>query len=208
MKPYYEDEWVTLYHGDFRDAELDKGFSAIFTDPPYVHESLPLYRSLGAAASSCLLPGGHCLTYSGTMFLPQTIAALGEFLEYWWTCSLRHHPGGGVSNVHARQVTQMWKPLLWFRRAPTTRLPDYVRDEMPGVVGLPKAHHPWEQHLNAPRFYLSRLAGVGPILDPFAGSGTTLRAAKDLGIRAVGVEIEERYCEIAARRLSQEVLAL
>jgi site-specific DNA-methyltransferase (adenine-specific) len=69
--------------------------------------------------------------------------------------------------------------------------------------------HPVEKPIQWMRWAVALASRPGElVLDPFAGSGTTLRAAKDLGRRAVGIELEERYCEIAAKRMGQEVLDL
>ena len=68
--------------------------------------------------------------------------------------------------------------------------------------------HPCPKPLRLLKKMIENLRTEGNILDPFMGSGTTLRAAKDLGRKAIGIEIEERYCEIAAKRMSQGVMAL
>ncbi len=71
-----------------------------------------------------------------------------------------------------------------------------------------KLPHPTQKPISLVARQIEASSNLGDlILDPFMGSGTTLRAAKDLGRRAIGIEIEERYCEIAAKRLGQEVMA-
>ena len=72
-----------------------------------------------------------------------------------------------------------------------------------------KLGHPCSKPMKEWTWLLNKVSLEGEtILDPFMGSGTTLRAAKDLGRKAIGIEIEERYCEIAVKRLAQEVMAL
>jgi site-specific DNA-methyltransferase (adenine-specific) len=69
-------------------------------------------------------------------------------------------------------------------------------------------NHPTEKPLQLVRNFIRLTTSVGDlVLDPFMGSGTTLRAAKDLGRRAIGIELEEKYCEVAANRMRQRVLS-
>ena len=75
------------------------------------------------------------------------------------------------------------------------------------VKGDDRPDHPCPKPLPLMRELVAQFTDEGElVLDPYAGSGTTLRAAKDLGRRAIGIEVDERYCEVAARRLAQEVL--
>lgn len=121
-----------------------------------------------------------------------------------------------------RNVATWWKPGVRMQRGRFSASAEYViyAANGPSVeagMGSPqnvfkcanvddKAHIA-EKPADVMRWLLQVAASGSTVLDPFMGSGATLRAAKDLGLRSIGIDVDERYCEIAARRLSQEVLA-
>lgn len=101
-----------------------------------------------------------------------------------------------------------FKQGAWFGDQNPSRCNVYHSDTYRhGIRAYEKVGHPTQKWLPMIRFIIESIVPPdGVVVDPFMGSGTTLRAAKDLGRKAIGIEIEERYCEVAAKRLSQEVL--
>lgn len=215
MKPYYEADGVTIYHGDCREVllELDLAGSVVFTDPPYGigldyghvdnwRPDVGFWRQIwngGAASLHFTSSNRHLFEW-----LQGVTSAGWRYLHcsvYW-----NRNRAGGNGNG---QMAYAWEPWLSFDRAdaPLLLAQRMLSDVFPFVSAEQTTDHPAERNLNVWRSFLGLLPGH-PIVDPFMGSGTTLRAAKDLGRRAIGIEVEERYCELAAQRLGQMVLAL
>ena len=207
--PFYQDESVTLFHGDAADfVGLVDDVALVYTDPPYPREFEACYSTLGHLAMGALVEGGSLVTLLGHYQLPAVLDRLLETgLSYHWLCILPSTQGS--ARMFGYGLIATYKPLLWMTRGKgrtrTTLMPDSltVASQMKTV----KARHPWAQGSAAsPIVYLTEEGET--VLDPFAGSGTNLVDAKRLGRRAIGIELDERYCEIAAGRLRQGVFAL
>ena len=217
MTPYYTDptSGIVIYHGDCRDVL--PGLPAVdllLTDPPY---------GISYEAS-------HGASWQRTQIAGDGDTALRGFAVTWAVD--RNIPAFVFGTWKVPRPADTRAVLIW-DKGPAFGMGDlrfpwknsfeeiYVigegftgsRDE-----GVLKGHiqvswesmgrsHPNQKPITLIRYLLTKHP-ARLILDPFMGSGTTLRAAKDLGRRAIGIEIEERYCEIAADRLRQEVLAL
>ena len=221
MRPYYEDSasGITIYHGDCRAIlpELtawqwqDASPVVLITDPVWPNASVPL--------------AGSDNPY-------------GLFRDMWEALVGRSVTRAAIQlgcDSDPRFLESV--PLVFFRVAwlELVRMGYKGRKGMTGDVGYlfgspPKskpgqhiipgrcidnssdgkqADHPCPRKIAHVKWLVRWWSEeADTVLDPFVGSGTTLRAAKDLGRRAIGIEIEERYCEIAARRLDQGVLAL
>lgn len=204
MTPYYDQDGIQIFHGDCRDVLptfAPESVDVLITDPPYGirkaawDEEYPTwYLPLAAPCvrrAMAITPGINNL-----LQLPRNV---GNF-EYRWMLSVH------VTNGHAIGMMGFtkWMPVVVYGRIGTT-LYRYQHDITAVPIDGTMPDHPTPKPLRAMTWIASRFE-PGSILDCFMGSGTTLVAAKQLGQRAIGIEIEEKYCEIAARRLQQSVL--
>jgi site-specific DNA-methyltransferase (adenine-specific) len=203
--PYYHDEasGITIYHGDCREVLPTLRADLILTDPPYGvgkaewDDVFPMWWLDDAADAAPVLG-----IMPGIANIPRLPLNIGR-CQYKWTIIAHLTNGFARSSVGFGNYI----PVMVYA---ADGVSVFKQDSDVGrvVVGADtKPDHPSPKPYQAMRWFVSRLPG-DVILDPFMGSGTTLRAAKDLGRRAIGIEIEEKYCEIAAKRLQQSVLPL
>lgn len=219
MNPYYDEDGITIYHGDCREVWASLIFDlnpVIVTDPPY---GIAWQRSANLARNSKAHDG--IVGDSDTTVRDEMLARVSGF------------PGVVFGSFYAPFPADVRQVLVWQKPADSGVVGSttgYRRDVEPifligdwplrpvrwssclrsvrGIAAVTsETGHPHTKPLSLLLDLIER-APEGIIFDPFMGSGTTLRAAKDLGRRAIGIEIEERYCEIAVQRLAQGVLPL
>ncbi len=210
MTPYYQDDHCTIYHGDCLELIDDLEFDVIVTDPPYglmaVSDSggygrrqnhADEHRTIANDATGEIRDKilASCAAPAAVFHSPRLPEPSGDWVDRLvWDKARPGMNGGPWRYTHE----------LVFVRGEWVRTNDGSFSILK-VPAIPCPEHPNEKPVELLRLIV-RHATPGVILDPFMGSGTTLRAAKDLGRKAIGIEIEERYCEIAAKRLGQEVL--
>jgi len=218
MTPYYDDGTCVIYHGDCRDVLPSCSFDVVVTDPPYGIDLDTDYSSLAGNAAWRARKGDYAGKSHPRVHGDSDLDAVRWVLALdvpraMFGAHYFHHllPNGGTWHVWDKREelgSNMLADaeLLWASwacgplRIARHKWLGYMRASEVG-----EHLHPTQKPVYVMRWILN-MTPPGVVLDPFMGSGSTLRAAKDLGRRAVGIEIEERYCEIAAKRLAQEVL--
>ena len=204
-KPYYEDGSVTIYHGDCRELLPLVEADVLVTDPPYGigdRWGKPLVAKSG---SSRLWGKGDDWDDAPADSELLTLAAVGREAIIW---------GGNYYGLAGSRGWLVWDKCQTFTGADAELA--WTNLDMPVRVfrlsrgaahSLEYKQHPTQKPISLMRWAVEFTNGL-TLVDTFMGSGSTLRAAKDLGRKAIGIELEERYCEIAAERCSQEVLDL
>tara|TARA_Y100000310_G_scaffold177357_1_gene177434 strand:+ start:3381 stop:4055 length:675 start_codon:yes stop_codon:yes gene_type:complete len=219
-KPYFQDEWVTIYHGDCREIlpELPK-VDLVLTDPSYGVNLKKSGEPYMAGDSGNLMPLVLPLLYKllkpdGALFIFSSVAHLKDFLYSFETYFKMHNIiiWDKVNPVypHSKAHFQMqYEPIIYGSRGL-----HYLQDKKPSdIIRCPIVRgknrvHPTQKPVELIMEILKPLRTEQRILDPFLGSGTIALAAIKTKNTCIGVEIEEKYCEMAAirylRSLSEE----
>lgn len=225
MKPYYQDDRVTLYHGDCREVirELQAAsVDLVVTDPPYgmnydsgwsgatVHLDgtrlcLRMYREVLPRLSRIMADNSHLYWFTRWDVWPDAYDCIAPHIPVRnmlvWD---KGHPGMGNLEVYGYSFEMAVFGSKGHRKLNGGR-PNSIFKVPPVPNG--RRVHPTEKPMLLLSDWIERSSNVGEtVCDPFAGSGSTLIAASNLGRRVIGVEIEERYCELAAKRLDQLAL--
>lgn len=201
MKPYYEHAGITIYHGDCREILPRVTADALVTDPPY-GLGLHLHRPGPGEWSKLYGAGAPEWDMEPSAGLTEIVARYRSAIVWGGNYyALPPSRGWFVWDKLVREFSSGHCELAWSTLDQPVRAFSYSHGQLANEGKL----HPTQKPLPLMKWCIGFL-DAGTVLDPFMGSGTTLRAAKDLGRRAIGIEIEERYCEIAAKRLSQETL--
>ena len=217
--PYYTDDYATIYHGDCREILPSIEHVDLFlTDPPYgigwVRGDWDDDPRAYPRLVHWLVGEANRLVPCGFVFVFQAMPNVGHFHE-WFPDGWRIFAAvKNFAQVRKTGVWHSWDPVVFWQNGDGPGRIDGAlnRDYHVGdVAGLfhQKSGHPCPRSLDTVEHIVNM--GSQPsalVLDPFMGSGTTLVAAKNLGRKSIGIEIEEKYCEIAAQRLCQGVLPL
>lgn len=205
--PYYDQDGIVIYHGDCLELLPMIGpVDLVLTDPPY---NVGLDYSDGDNRSDY---EQWCADWFGRLPRPVLLTPGTVNLAMWMRIEA---PTWTIAWVKPNQCSpsriggfNAWEPVLVYGRLAkrighdTFSTAIKTKQSYVGDHPCPKDLHSWSR-------LMAMASDTGQtILDPFMGSGTTLRAAKDLGRKAIGIEIEERYCEIAVKRLAQQVLPM
>ena len=219
MKPYYQDDAVTIYHGDCREILPKVGaVDLMLTDPVWPNSVFPNVEDPTALfVEACqLITCRRLVVHLGCASDPRFLQAIPPALPFLRVCWLRYaHPsfrgrilmGGDVAYAFgeppkSREGAHLLPGEVTARDNSTKQFNTGRGKGSSSNVDYDSQPHPSPRRMEHVTWLVSHFSEpTDLILDPFMGTGTTLRAAKDARRTSIGIEIEERYCEIAAERM-------
>ena len=203
---FYQDDSATIYCGDCLEVMPlmePESMDLVMTDPLY--DNFPNFEYLSKKSTELLKQDSAALIFCGIGYLPETLRAiLDGGLKFKWQFSVAR-PSGFPSAFCMNKVFSNWQSLLWFEKG-KSRPKETISDLTYGNDNNVFPVHKWAKNIKAYRTYINAFTDLKQmVLDPFLGSGTTCVASKNLNRKSIGIEINPRYCEIAVKRLRQEV---